>query len=263
MFFQSENLSVNILSVLRLEWEKRNDRSDHRPFHALSFRIRGNADMLTAEHGRVHFETGDIAFVPADLIYTQIAESERLLVIHFVCDEPLPEAVQKFTPKNPEYFERKFNDMYVAWSKKQPGYAHECKSIFYKILLEIERQWSESRFDTANEKLAEAIEYIHDHFTDRDLTVAAMARHCGMSDTYFRKLFLNSFAVTPLKYINQLRMTYARELLQSHYYTVEEISEKCGFNNINYFSLFVKKQTGYPPSVYRALLEAGNDVCET
>lgn len=259
MFFETENLSVNILSVLRLEWQERNDRSDHRPFHALSFRIRGNADMLTADGASVHLETGDIALVPANLIYTQIAEDEQLLVIHFACDEPLPYGVQKFTPKNPEYFERKFNDIYNAWSKKQPGYIHECKSVFYKILLAIERQWNERRLTTANDKLTEAMEYIHDHFTDRELTVADLARRCGMSDTYFRKLFYSSFSVTPLKYINGLRMTYARELLQSNYYTVEEISEKCGFNNINYFSLFVKKQTGVPPSVYRERLEGGED----
>lgn len=257
MFFEKEDLSANILSVLRLEWESRNDKSDHRPFHALSFRLRGNAEMHTADGRTVNFETGDMAFVPANLTYTQIAGNERLLVIHFTCDGEMPFEVQKFTPKNPEYFERKFTDMYNAWSKKQPGYAHECKSIFYKILLEIERQWNQHRLTTANDKLAEAVEYIHEHFTDRDLTVEAMARHCGMSDTYFRKLFLANFSVTPLKYINQLRMTYARELLQSNYYTVEEISEKCGFNNINYFSLFVKKQTGYPPSVYREILGTG------
>jgi AraC-like DNA-binding protein len=259
MFFENQDLSVNILSVLHLEWEKRNDRSDHRPFHALSFRIRGNADMLTADGRKVHLGTGDIAFVPANLIYTQIADNERLLVIHFVCNGDLPQYVQQFTPENPEYFERKFYDIYNAWSKKQPGYIHECKSIFYKILLAMERQWNERRLTTANDKLAEAVEYIHDHFTDHDLTVDVLARRCGMSDTYFRKLFQSGFSITPLKYINQLRMTYARELLQSNYYTIEEISEKCGFNNINYFSLFVKKQTGYPPSVYRERLEKGSE----
>ena len=255
MFFENENLSVEISSVLRLEWEKRNDRSDHRPFHALSFRIRGNAEMQTPDGASVHFDTGDIAFVPANLIYTQVAKQERLLVIHFTGSDHLPDGVRKFTPQNPEYFERKFTDIYNVWSKKQPGYVYECKSIFYKILLAIERQWNERKLTTANDKLAESVEYIHDHFTDHDLTVEALARRCGMSDTYFRKLFQSNFSTTPLKYINRLRMTYARELLLSNYYTVEEISEKCGFNNINYFSLFVKKQTGFPPSVYREQLE--------
>ena len=83
-----------------------------------------------------------------------------------------------------------------------------------------------------------------------------LAVQCGMSSTYFRKQFSSVFHTTPLKYINQLRLTYAEELLQSDYYTIEEIAEKCGFNNINYFSLFIKKQTGYPPSVYRTYLKS-------
>ncbi|MBQ9086891.1 MAG: helix-turn-helix transcriptional regulator [Clostridia bacterium] len=254
MFFESDRITLHILSVLQLEWNGRNDRSDYRPFHALSFRIRGNASMQAAGDSGVIFETGDIAFVPANLTYTQVAGAERLLVVHFTADDPLPHSVKKFTPKNPEYFERKFTDLYRAWSKKQAGYAHECNAILYKILLEIENQWNERERISGNDKLREAVEYIHDHFTDHTLTVSSLARQCGMSDTYFRKLFLAHLSVTPLKYINQLRMTYARELLQSNYYTIEEISEKCGFNNINYFSLFVKKQTGVPPSVYREQL---------
>ena len=69
-----------------------------------------------------------------------------------------------------------------------------------------------------------------------------------MSDTYFRKLFFQNFKTTPLKYINKLKLEYAKELLCSNYYTIEEVSEKCGFENINYFSTFIKKQTGVPPS---------------
>ena len=67
---------------------------------------------------------------------------------------------------------------------------------------------------------------------------------CNMSDTYFRRLFVAEFGTTPLKYINNLRMTQISELLQANYSSIEDISEQCGFNNVNYFSLFVKKETG-------------------
>ena len=77
---------------------------------------------------------------------------------------------------------------------------------------------------------------------------------CGMSDTYFRRLFVAEFGITPLRYINQLRMTQIRELLQANYNSIEDIAEQCGFNNVNYFSLFVKKETGMSPSLYRRKL---------
>ena len=75
-----------------------------------------------------------------------------------------------------------------------------------------------------------------------------------MSDTYFRRLFVTRFGQTPLRYINAMRFERARELLCSEYYTVEEIAELCGFNNVNYFSLFIKKETGLPPTTYRKML---------
>ena len=255
MFFEQDDISLNITNILKLEWDKRNEQSSNRPFHALSFRIRGNADIFVSDNKRVHLETSDIAFVPANLIYKQIAKDEQLYVIHFTCSEPLPYMIKKLTPQNPEYFEHLFAKIYLAWSKKHVGYVHECKSIIYKIMTKIEQEYNTQKMIPANNKILEAVEYIHDNFTDHDLTVEELSKQFGMSSTYFRKQFSAVFRVTPLKYINKLRFTYAQELLQSDYYTVEEIAEKCGFNNINYFSLFIKKQTGLSPSVLRAQLK--------
>ena len=60
--------------------------------------------------------------------------------------------------------------------------------------------------------------------------------------------------MTPQKYINQLRLTAATELLQSGYYSISEVASHCGFNNINYFSAFIKKETGLSPVSYRKVL---------
>ena len=255
MFFGQENLSFTITNVLSLAWKKQNDRSANRPFHALSFRIKGNSTFMTADGNVTDLETGDIIFVPSNLIYKIVAEDEKLFVIHFTCSEPLPYAIKKFKPQNAEYFEHLFEKMYNAWSKKHIEYMHECKSILYKIISKIEQEYNTQQITAVNNTIIDAIEYIHDNFTDHTLTVNQLALKFGMSSTYFRNQFSSVFHMTPLKYINQLRFTYAEELLQSDYYTIEEISEKCGFNNINYFSLFIKKQTGYPPSVYRAKLK--------
>lgn len=251
MFFNCEDMSINILGVFKLNWYKRDKCSRSRPFHALSFRIRGNSTMISLDGSQIQFKTNDIAFVPAMHLYRQKALQEELYVIHFTCDQITETEIKKLSPKRPESFERLFADIYEAWSKKQQGYIYECKSKLYKIIFKMECDWNDQKILSTNDKISEAVEYIHDHFTDHSLTVEYLAQSCGMSDTYFRKIFLSIFDTTPLKYINQLRMKHADELLRSDYYTIEEISEICGFNNINYFSRFIKKQTGYSPSVYR------------
>ncbi len=250
MFFSSSNITVDIVSAFDLEWSGRNDKPEARTVHALSLRLEGDAVLQSPEE-RLCAGSGDIIFFPANYHYTLQSGKEHLLIVHFRSPDPLPNRFIKFHPKNVEYFSQKFSDIYRIWSQKQFGYEYECKILFYKILLAIEREMSKESLPVAVDKIRDAVDYIHEHFSDRTLNIDHVARRFGMSDTYFRRLFVQRFGKTPLKFINGLRMTHALELLQSNYYTVEEISEKCGFNNINYFSMFFKKEMGMPPSAYR------------
>lgn len=247
MFFNTDNLSFEITTVLGLEWNSQNGLSGLREHHAISYRIEGGSEFV---HGKnsVYVRTGEIAFVPANYEYRQVSAHEKLIVVHFTSDSVLPEEIKCFRPENTQYFERKFTELLDIWSKKQAGYNYECKSVLYKILAKIEYEIAELKLSGANDKISEAVEYIHEHFTDSTLTVEALAHMCGMSDTCFRKYFVSLFSVTPVRYINNLKLNYAKELIRSGYCTVNEISERCGFSTVNYFSAFIKKETGKCPS---------------
>lgn len=54
--------------------------------------------------------------------------------------------------------------------------------------------------------------------------------------------------VSPLKYLNDLKINYAIGLLKTGYYTIEEIADLSGFNDPKYFSTLYKKRFGVPPS---------------
>ena len=247
MFLDNAEISFETLSILNLSWDNINDESDLRPYHALSFRKKGNAEFI-GKNGVITAQTGEILFVPAFYEYTLKADCEEVFVVHFSSQCKLPCEIRKFTPDNSQYFERKFTELYTVWTKKQFGYEHECKSILYKILTKIEREIAETKISDMHDSILEAVEYIHDNFTEESLSVDFLAKMCGMSDTYFRKLFVKNFSVTPMNYIKALKINYACELLLSGYYTVGEVAEKCGFNTINYFSSFMKKETGHTPS---------------
>ena len=101
MFPDSKTEYYRILSVLELEWDERRERAERRDFHALSFRIKGNAVF---EHGKKKdtVGTGDIAFVPKGFDYTLDAKScEHLYVVHF---EMLPEKAEEFSFIRPALF---------------------------------------------------------------------------------------------------------------------------------------------------------------
>lgn len=53
---------------------------------------------------------------------------------------------------------------------------------------------------------------------------------------------------SPTDFIKLIRLDYALELLQSHKYSVTEVSELCGFSSIGYFSTVFKKHFGKSPT---------------
>lgn len=79
---------------------------------------------------------------------------------------------------------------------------------------------------------------------DRD-SFAAML--CVSSSLLYKKLKLLT-GQSPTDFIRTIRMNYANELLLTHRYTVTEVSDKCGFSGINYFSRAFKKYYGKLPT---------------
>jgi AraC-like DNA-binding protein len=247
MFFNTSDFTVDELSVFRFDWDPQRTPSSFRPYHALSFRLKGDARFI-CDTQTVTVQTGDILFIPAHSKYILESGEEQVCVIHFTSARPLPVQIQKFTPGFPTFFEQCFLELYQAWTRKLPGYEHECRSLFHKLIMHLEREYHSSKNACKYPQILQATKYLHEHFTDPNLTVSSLAADYHISDTYFRRLFLEVHRVTPLVYLNRLKREYALSLLQSGYYTVSETAEKCGFANQYYFSTFIKRETGFAPS---------------
>lgn len=249
MFFETDNFSAENISAFNISWKKSNASTSGRPFHAISFRIDGNAKFIN-DFDVLEAFSGDILFVPANCKYHIEAGAEQLFVIHFTSDKPLCSHIKKFTPILKNVYRQYFEDIFNVWSKKEPGYEYECKSIFYKIITSIERESGQHSYLKQNHEIQEIIKYIHQNFTNHSITVKELSEKCFMSEPYFRKNFANVCGCSPLEYINNLRLTHALDLLNTKYYTVSEVSELCGFATPYYFSNFIKNKTGHSPSEF-------------
>jgi AraC-like DNA-binding protein len=65
---------------------------------------------------------------------------------------------------------------------------------------------------------------------------------------YLRKIFKYFYGTSPINYINNLKLTYAQELLSSGLYTVTEVAFSSGFQDVCHFSRVFKKATGKTPT---------------
>ena len=96
-----------------------------------------------------------------------------------------------------------------------------------------------------------AIVYLKEHLYDCELRVGELHRLCGVSDTYFRKIFRSRFGASPHSYVLSRRIRHAEAILSSgDFRTIEEVALAVGFQDPLYFSKVFKKACGVSPSVF-------------
>jgi len=157
----------------------------------------------------------------------------------------------KFTPKNSAFFLKEFSLIEKNWKKRNIGFQMKCKSHLYNIICTLQNEYYIDYISSKNaEIIIPAIEYIHNNYYKETISIAQMANLCNISDTYFRRIFNQIYGTTPIRYINNLKLTRAKELILSGDYPIHEISFLSGYNDDSYFSREFKKAFGCSPNKY-------------
>jgi AraC family transcriptional regulator of arabinose operon len=81
-----------------------------------------------------------------------------------------------------------------------------------------------------------------------------LSKSVNLSRSRLRHLFKDETGLSPLQYLNYLKMERARELLESSFLSIKEILIEVNLNNSSRFALNFKKAYGLTPSAYRTRL---------
>ena len=84
-----------------------------------------------------------------------------------------------------------------------------------------------------------------------DLSLNNLASIFGVNPSYLSSLFKKETGVTLTEYVNEKRVERAKELLLSTNLQIQNISQRCGILDVNYFTKTFKKHTGLTPKKYR------------
>lgn len=94
------------------------------------------------------------------------------------------------------------------------------------------------------------LSYIKENFTDTTLSVKKTADIYFYSEKYLSSLFKKNTGVKFTEYLNELRISHAKALMDEKKLSVSEVALKCGFSDPLYFSKVFKKSIGMTPSEY-------------
>lgn len=232
--------------------------------------VKKGSCLLHLEEESVTFREGELMFITPNVKHkfeagskgTQLMQLEFLpeLFSRFVLDmeteesNSIPFASFLFSGKHQVI--KIVNDIRVVRVIQEIISELQTKSFYYDyqvILLYVELQILIYRYvkeqflsGCGNEILKKAIDYMYQHYR-MDVSMDEVALHAGVSGRYLRALFSRNLNVSPVDYLNRVRVNKAMVLLKTTNLSVKEVSFQCGFRSPQYFSRIFKQLTGFSP----------------
>ena len=96
-------------------------------------------------------------------------------------------------------------------------------------------------------RLQKMMTYIYENYA-APLTLEDIAKAADISRSEAGRCFRTYMGCSPIEALIQYRLQMAYRLLSDKTRTLQQISDACGFNSVNYFSRQFKKRFGYAPS---------------
>lgn len=195
-------------------------------------------------------------FLPGTTVNYRPSHSDPWRYLWFIIDTPDPEFFLKYYDLDREtgIFTYDFTDVL------EEQYRSICRSRVFSVdpvesllaYLNILKHHSASR--AGNSKAAvyakSAKDFIETNYHRRP-SIAELAKHLNISQSYLYRVFSEEYGVSPKEYLNRFCMDQAKRLLRTGDMNISQIAASVGYNDVLAFSAFFSKRKGCSPTAYR------------
>ena len=240
---------VNITSSFHMQ-SKPYGKIQSRKTHGFIFKISGVTEYDFGDK-RFTLKAGEVIYLPEGASYEYKSSNDGGLYtsinFHATVESPQPAVYPLSDFYDTNFIFESFADLwrFGALSEK-----YQCLSVFYGFLSYLSRVERQRSLDKTRHHIIEpAIEYLKAHLFDFDLKIDNLHRLCYISDTYFRKIFISRFNMSPKEYVVMQRISHAKSIIESgDFDSIGEVAELVGYSDHLYFSKAFKKLYGVSPS---------------
>lgn len=136
--------------------------------------------------------------------------------------------------------------------------SEELSQITAKVLVADSNRSSQSPYIAAgiaqgngHAMIERARRWLNEHM-DREWSMTELCEHCHTSARTLLRRFQKAVGLSPIQYTQQLRVERAKGLLESSMLSLEDITGRCGYENVSTFSKVFKRWTNVTPREYRS-----------
>ncbi len=270
-----------ILALLGEKWVQNYGRDiDYLHFHnylEIGFCYYGEGAVTLGEED-VRFSGREFTVIPKNFAHTTNSDPDNMSSWEYLFID-VDGLLQSMYPDNPmrtekiirrinskalflkeeEYPEiaKKILKIIEIMRKAEEFYLEEAKGVLVSLLVEVarmNRMSDEEEMDVDRGKItnmiSKTLDYIADNYM-QDIKIEDLARYIHISETHFRRVFSACMKMSPLEYINTVRIQAACEFLKTTDEPVAEIAYKCGFTTNSTFNRNFKQIMGMSPVEWR------------
>jgi AraC-like DNA-binding protein len=233
--------SVIVYSTTLKRWETKN-RKDH----IIGIKLKGIA-LHSFENQSFVMQTGCVYFLNQKDDYSvEVYEPGEAFSIHFTTYEDIDTDSFCFDIQSTRSV---ISILQKAEMAKVSGNDLALIALTYELCDILEKARTKP-YSKSNRRISEAKAFIDCNFTSVDCLEAAVVSS-KLGKRRFRDLFKQLYNITPSKYIAMKKIELAQSLLLAGGISVSEISERCGFSDVYYFSKVFKQICGKSPSTWK------------
>lgn len=268
-----------VLALLGEKWTQNYGRNiDYLHFHnhlEIGFCYSGKGTLTLEDEDRI-FTGGMFSVIPKNFPHTTNSDGETLssweylfidadtFLAEFYHDNPImaDRMIRRVNRKvhfckvteMPEMVELIRQIMEIMRNRREL-YLEEAKGIVLALLVEIAR-WNKVEGEAEGKPvgnsslISPALDYISE-FPDRQIRIEELAQMCHISETHFRRSFSECMNMTPVEYINWVRIKTACDELKKTNDSIGDIAVRTGFTTLSTFNRNFQKVMGISPHEWR------------
>lgn len=238
---------------------------------------RQGSGTFVLEDEKTDYSEGTIVVVPANYLHNVVSKKGEKSFWEAIYVNPIEFLKEHFDKREVEKIVRRLDTRVILLQKeeiplfakeldclmdqiriKDYGYKNCVKGLIFTLLMEIIKinsydYWIEKpdkRIDRDKmEKLKRALNYVEEHYKE-EIRIGDIAEALHISESYLRKIFAENYNMTPVQYVNIVRINHACEILKKEAISIIDTARKVGFDNMSTFIKNFKEITGKTPKIW-------------
>lgn len=211
----------------------------------LIYLLRGSC-RVEGVHGVLEGKAGHLLVIPPEAVHNQIdSQDEKNIFCVFQAPPELFEQRWRAIDLTGENWCRRW---LLELSKMTEQHDFEGANAILLGLLQklaaFEKKHANTEF--LHPGLRRALAFLYNN-SSRNISVEQIAEESGISVSLLRKLFVDYCGVSPVHFLQNLRISRAEEMLKNSNLSISEIALTCGFENSGYFIRLYRRRYGTPP----------------